>query len=143
MEGMLSMKAIAQAEIIALISDINAFADKAEALITSTQENYARQKNTMHSRHKSESGNLESTFQASCAAINRQSQSTLREAKNILDEIIKLEDKLSAVDKYFVKTKKKREESLSEKTDTGFTESTDYFEILSVIQERFTTLYKK
>ena len=48
MEGMLSMKAIAQAEIIALISDINAFADKAEALITSTKENYARQKNTMY-----------------------------------------------------------------------------------------------
>lgn len=137
------MKAIAQAEIIALISDINAFADKAEALITSTKENYARQKNTMYSRHKSESGNLESSFQASCAAINRQSQRTLRDAKSILDEIIKLEDKLSAVDKYFVKTKKKREESLLEKTDTGFTESTDYFETLGVIQERFTSLYKK
>ena len=105
------MKAIAQAEIIALISDINAFADKAEALITSTKENYARQKNTMYSRHKSESGNLESTFQASCAAINRQSQRTLRDAKSILDEIIKLEDKLSAVDKYFVKTKKKEKKA--------------------------------
>lgn len=39
------MKAIAQDEIISLVSDLNAFADSAEQLIGSTQMNYERIRN--------------------------------------------------------------------------------------------------
>lgn len=137
------MKAIAQSEIIALISDINAFADRAENLITSTQSNYDQQKRDMQSRHRAESANLDNRYQASCASIRRQSQNTIGKAKSILEDIGKLEEKLASVDKYFVKTRKKKEELLSQKWDDSSANATDYFSTLEKLQDRFVVLYKK
>ena len=64
------MKAIAQNEIIALVSDINAFADKAEHLINTTQATYDRDKITLQSRHKSAVTSLDTNYRNSCASVN-------------------------------------------------------------------------
>ena len=47
------MKALAQSEIIALITDLNAFADSAETLINTTQTNYDKDKRLLLNRHSS------------------------------------------------------------------------------------------
>ena len=94
------MKAISKAEIIALISDINAFADQAETLIATTRETYEHQKGSMIDRYKRESAALKNTFQSSCDAVRQQSRMTIQKARNIQNGILQLEDQLSAADKY-------------------------------------------
>ena len=63
--------------------------------------------------------------------------------KKILAEINKLDEKLSSVDKYYVKTKKKKEELLSDTTSDAYDDATDYFKTLGKIKDSFKVLYKK
>lgn len=137
------MKAIAQNEIIVLVSDINAFADRAEHLINTTQAKYDRDKITLQSRHKNAVASLDSNYKNSCASIRTKSQRTINDARSILQEITKLDQQLSSVDKYYVKTKKKKEESLSDTTSSKYEGATDYFDTLAKIKESFNILYKK
>ena len=61
----------------------------------------------------------------------------------ILADIDKLDAKLSKVDKYYVKTKSKKEELLSDTTSERYSEATDYFETLEKIKADFNLLFKK
>lgn len=137
------MKAIAQSEIISLISDLNAFADSAEQLINATQTNYERDKSLLLNRHSSELSSLESSYKKNCSAVSSKSSRTISDAKSILADIDKLDAKLSKVDKYYVKTKSKKEELLSDTTSERYSEATDYFETLEKIKADFSALFKK
>ena len=137
------MKALAQSEIIALITDLNAFADSAETLINTTQTNYDKDKRLLLNRHSSVLSTLDSTYKANCASVDNKSKQTISDAKKILSEITKLDEKLSSVDKYYVKTKKKKEELLSDTTSDVYDDATDYFNTLETIKESFKTIYKK
>lgn len=137
------MKALAQSEIIALITDLNAFADSAETLINTTQTNYDKDKRLLLNRHSSALSTLDSTYKANCASVQNKSKQTISDAKKILAEITKLDEKLSSVDKYYVKTKKKKEELLSDTTSDAYEDATDYFKTLGKIKESFTVLFKK
>lgn len=137
------MKAIAQNEIIALISDINAFADTAENLINSTQAKYEKDKRIILNTHNSTLSSLDKSYKDNCAAVNNKSNKTIRDARKILTEIDKLDEKLSGVDKYYVKTKKKKLELLSDTTSDTYAEATDYFGTLDKIKQDFNALYKK
>lgn len=137
------MKAVAQDEIISLIADLNSFADRAERLISTTQSTYDGNKRKLLTKHSSELSSLESSYKSSCSAVSQKAHRTISEAKKILSEIDKLDDKLSKVDKYYVKTKKKKEESLSEITSEKYSEATDYFGTLEKIKADFDVLFKK
>ena len=137
------MKALAQSEIIALITDLNAFADSAESLINTTQTNYDKDKRLLQSRHSSDLSNLDSTYKANCSSVQSKSGQTIADAQKILSEINKLDEKLSNVDKYYVKTKKKKEELLSDTMSDVYDDATDYFKTLETIKESFKALYKK
>ena len=137
------MKAVAQDEIISLIADLNSFADRAERLISTTQSTYDKNKKNLLTKHSSELSSLEFSYKSSCSAVSQKAHRTISEAKKILSEIDKLDDKLSKVDKYYVKTKKKKEESLSEITSEKYSEATDYFGALEKIKADFDVLFKK
>lgn len=137
------MKALSQSEIIALITDLNAFADSAETLINTTQTNYDKDKRLLLNRHSSALSTLDSTYKANCASVQNKSMQTISDAKKILAEITKLDEKLSCVDKYYVKTKKKKEELLSDTTSEAYEDATDYFKTLEKIKESFKVLFKK
>lgn len=137
------MKALAQSEIVALITDLNSFADGAETLINTTQTNYDKEKRLLLNRHSSALSTLDNTYKANCASVQNKSKQTISDAKKILAEITKLDEKLSNVDKYYVKTKKKKEERLSDTTSEAYEGATDYFKTLGKIKESFEVLFKK
>ena len=137
------MKAITQSEIIALISDINVFADSAEQLISTTQTNYDKDRNLLLNRHSSVLASLDNTYKANCAAVSSKSEQTIIDAKRILAEIDKLDEKLSKVDKYYVKTKSKKDDLLADETSDKYADATDYFEVLEKIKADFRTIFKK
>lgn len=78
------MKALAQSEIIALITDLNAFADSAETLINTTQTNYDKDKRLLQNRHSSALSNLDSTYKANCSSVQSKSKQTIADAKKYL-----------------------------------------------------------
>lgn len=137
------MKALAQSEIIALIADLNAFAESAETLINTTQTSYDKDKRLLLNRHSSALSNLDSTYKANCTSVQNKSKQTIADAKRILAEIDKLDEKLSKVDKYYVKTKRKKEELLADTTSDAYDDATDYFQTLGKIKESFNVLFKK
>lgn len=109
------MKAIAQREIISLISDLNVFVDNAEQLISATQTNYERDKSQLLNRQGSELSSLETSYKRNCLAVSSKSSKAISDANSVLADIDKLDAKLSKVDKYYVKTKSKKKEFLSAK----------------------------
>lgn len=137
------MKALAQSEIIFLITDLNAFVDSAEILINITQTNYDRDRRLLLNRHSNTLSTLDSTYKANCASVQNKSKQTISDAKKILAEIIKLDEKLSSLDKYYVKTKKKKEKLLSDTTSDTYKDATNYFKTLGKIKESFKVLFKK
>ncbi|MBR3806506.1 MAG: cell division protein FtsK [Clostridia bacterium] len=137
------MKAISQNEAFSLIADINAFADDAERLISNTQASYEQNKNALLNRQRSALSNLDNAHNASCAGIRNSCNKTIFEAQGIMDDISALDEKLIRVDKYYVKTKKKKEEELSGKTSDKYESAEDYFSILDDIKSEFHTISKK
>ena len=74
------MQAISQNEVIALVTDINSFADRAENLIKSTQNSYQSEKERMIHSHSAEISNLDSSYKANCDAVRRKSQGKIGRA---------------------------------------------------------------
>lgn len=137
------MKALAQSEIIALVTDLNQFADGSENLINTTQTNYDKDKKLLLNKHSSELSDLDTNYKTDCSNVQNKSKQTIADAKRILSEIDKLDDKLSKVDKYYVKTKKKKEELLADTTSEKYTNTSDYFSTLDEIKGAFNAIFKK
>ena len=137
------MDAITQAEIFSLIAEINSFADQAENLICSNRSAYDRNKKAMLSRHSSTVSQLEKSYKANCDAISSKSKKTIADARRMLSDVDALDAHLSQVDKYYRKTKEKKEAELADKTSDQYQEVEDYFTILERIKGDYSTISKK
>lgn len=137
------MNAITQSEIFALISEINAFADNSETLINNSRSAYEKNKQALLNRHNSSLSQLEKTYKSNCDAISRKSKKTIQEAQQMLTDIDTLDARLSQVDKYYRKTKEKKEAELSGKTSDQYQDVNDYFSILEKIKEDYAAISKK
>lgn len=137
------MDAITQAEIFSLIAEINSFADQAENLINSNRSAYDRNKKAMLSRHSSTVSQLEKSYKANCDAISSKSKKTIADARRMLSDVDALDAHLSQVDKYYRKTKEKKEAELADKTSDQYQEVEDYFTILERIKGDYSTISKK
>lgn len=112
-------------------------------MLNDYKANYENARQLLLSRNLNNLTTLDSEYKAKYAAIQNKSKQTVTEAKRILSEINSLDAKLSRVDKYYVKTKKKREELLSGQTSEKYAGSTDYFTALDEIKKDFNALFKK
>ncbi len=137
------MKAIAQSEVISLISDLIAFADHAEGLIRSTQTAYERNRQQILNRHQAEMVNLENTYRRNYGETADQVRQTIQEARRILGEIERLDIRLASIDKYYVRTKQQREGFLSNTTSERYAGSADYFLAMERIRTDFQRISKK
>ena len=121
------MKAIAQNEIIALISDLNAFADRAEQMINAAKQDYERGKGALQMRQQSELKNLDASFQQNRDSVSARMRRTIQDARNILGEMDRMDERLCRADKYYVRTKTQKEARLAETTSERYADTTDYF----------------
>lgn len=137
------MDAITQAEIFALIGEINSFADNSETLINDSRSTYDRNKQILLNRHNSTLTQLEKSYKSNCDAISSKSRHTLNDAQQMLTDIDSLDTKLTQVDKYYRKTKEKKEAELADKTSDHYQDISDYFSILEQIKNDYATISKK
>lgn len=137
------MDAITQAEIFALIAEVNAFADSSESLINNSRSTYDRNKQALLNRHNSTLSQLEKSYKSNCDAISSKSKRTIKEAQQMLTDIEALDTRLSQIDKYYRKTKEKKEAELADKTSDRYQDVEDYFSILEQIKGDYATISKK
>lgn len=137
------MDAITQAEIFALIAEVNAFADSSETLINNSRSTYDRNKQALLNRHNSTLTQLEKSYKSNCDAISGKSKRTIKEAQQMLADIDALDARLSQVDKYYRKTKEKKEAELADKTSDRYQDVDNYFAILEQIKGDYAAISKK
>lgn len=137
------MDLLTQAEVFGLIAEINTFADQAETLINSNRSTYDRDKKSMLSRHSITLSQLEKSYKGNCDAISSKSRKTINEAKQMLADVDAIDARLMQVDKYYRKTKEKKEVELADKTSNRYDQDTDYFSIIEKIKADYSALSKK
>lgn len=137
------MDAITQTEIFALIAEVNAFADSSEALINNSRSTYDRNKQALLNRHNSTLLQLEKSYKSNCDTISSKSKRTIKDAQQMLADIDALDARLSQVDKYYRKTKEKKESELADKTSDQYQDIDDYFSILGQIKSDYAVISKK
>ena len=137
------MDAITQAERFALSSEVNAFADSSETRINNSRSTYDRNKQALLNRHNSTLSQLEKSYKSNCDAIFGKSKRTIKEAQQMLTDIDAFDARLSQVDKYYRKTKEKKEAELAEKTSDRYQNVDNYFTILEQIKGDYTAISKK
>ena len=137
------MDAITQAEIFALIGEINSFADSSEILINNSRSTYDRNKQALLNRHNSTLSQLEKSYKNNCDAITGKSRRALSDAQQMLADVDALDSRLIQVDKYYRKTKQKKEAELAETTSENYQDAEDYFSVLEQIKSDYSTISKK
>lgn len=137
------MDAITQAEIFALIAEINSFADSSETLINNSRSTYEQNKQALLNRHTATLSQLEKSYKSNCDAISSKSIRTIKDAQQMLADLEALDTRLSQVDKYYRKTKEKKEAELADKTSDRYQDINDYFTILEQIKGDYATISKK
>jgi len=137
------MNALFLDEIMALIVQINEFVDSAESLIAEDKTIYEANKKELLKRHCLALSNLDNMYKENYTSVQTRASQIIIDAQNTLNEIEKLDEKLSKIDKYYVKTKKNREEFLSDTICDKYNAETDYFQTLGKIKETYNTLFKK
>lgn len=137
------MHTMTQMEIFALIGEINNFADYSEALINCTRTSYEQNKKSLISRHNSTLAQLEKSYKNNCDAISSKSSKTIKEAQQMLFDVESLDARLIQVDKYYLKTKTKKELELADTISDQFNKATDYFSVLEEIKSQYTVIFRK
>lgn len=137
------MDTLTQDEIFALIADINTLADRSEDLVNNSRSTYDRNKQALLNRHKSTILQLENSYKSNCNAISSKANQTIKEAQQMLADIDDLDVRLSRVDKYYRKTKEKKESELVDTTSDRYQDADNYFAILEQIKGDYAAISKK
>lgn len=128
---------------IGLITSIHTFIDESESKIKKVYSDYYSSQNTLKNAQAQEVAVITKQYSAQHEGVQKQAQKMVSDAQSIYDEIIKLEETLSLSDKYFVKTKAKREQELIGKFSDAYNQSKDYFEILEEVKNKFQSIVVK
>lgn len=137
------METVKQADIFALIAEINAFADRAEFIINDVRTAYDCNKKEMKTRHNSSILQLEKNYKSICDAISNKSKKTISDVQRMLEDVDGLDARLSQVDKYYRKTKEKKTTELADKISDRYQDVEDYFSIFEKIKTDYIVISKR
>lgn len=129
--------------IIHLIQDLNAFIDRMDSRIQSAKNAYASQREAFAAKQEEQLRQFETRCGQEKESVTRQAAQMLEEAVAIQNEVARLDKKLEAADKYYQKTKQKRQQELAGVQSSRFVSDGDYFLALKEIKENFSLLEKK
>lgn len=125
------------------IHALNGSICKCEAAINKMQTEYDRKKQELEGRWNSDTRKLRTQADNDKEAMKRKAEGMLEDALRISGEISQIEQTLIVKDKYYKKTKDKKEEELKEKRNQKYDSCNDYFEILDTIRADFERISRK
>lgn len=128
---------------VSLIANIHTFIDNSENLIKKMYSDHHILQNKINSAYSQEIGVITKQYNAQHEGVKKRAEKLISEAQSIYDEITKLEETLLTTDKYFVKTRAKREQELIDKYSESYNQTKDYFEILEDVKNKFQAIVVK
>ena len=137
------MTPLSYVETFQLIQELNSFIDQQDNAIIAAQQQYAGLKKKITDENAANTSKFNSDCEAAITSVRSKSQSLILDAKKIKSEVHGLDEKLSSVDKYYVKTKRKKEEELAQRKSSNYDNNSDYFEALSRIKGDYQTISRK
>lgn len=130
-------------EIFQLIQELNSFIDEQDNAIISARQQYASLRKKIEDENAVNTSKFNSNCEAAIMAVRMKSQTIRTEAEQIKIEVHALDKQLSGVDKYYVKTKRKKAEELAQKKSKNYEDNGDYFEALTRIKKDYQAISRK
>ncbi len=129
--------------VIDCIMQLNDFISTMDEKIRQTQENYDSRKRQMNEEHKKSLAKFDDDCNSQIQILEKNKKSMIMEAEQIKSKIQKIDEHLSSIDKYYVKTKIKKLEELKHKKSDEYQDPNDYFEALKAIQKQYSDISSK
>lgn len=130
-------------ETIKTVQAFNQFVDELDTFIIKTQQQYNESNSRIQKNAADHMARFESDCEAQIAAVRAKSHSVITEAKAIQAEMNALDRQLSSIDKYYVKTKRKKAEEFAGKQSCRYAGNGDYFAALSQIKKDYAEISYK
>lgn len=130
------MLAIAPQDVFEIVSDLLTYVDESERSLQSLRSRAAATESRLKQKQTREMQQLDSSYSARISDVRSRTGRVQADAHRMLDEVIALEAKLEQVDRYYVKTKAKRESDLSSSRDALYDSSENAFETIEVLKRR-------
>ena len=124
-------------EVIDIITKLNEFIIVMDEKIQKSETNYENRKRQIVLEHQRSLNKFDSDCKIQIQELERNKNSLFKEAQDIKNKIEKIDEDLSRVDKYYIKTKKAKLEELKQKKSDSYSDSSDYFKTLKSIQNKF------
>lgn len=139
----MEMTPLSYVETFQLIQELNSFIDQQDNAVISVQQQYAALKKENEDRNATSISKLNSDCEAEIIGVRTNAQTIISDAQKIKAEVHALDDQLSRVDKYYVKTKRKKEEELVQTKSNNYDKYEDYFDALSGIKKDYQAISRK
>lgn len=130
-------------ETFRLIQELNILIDKMDRAALDMQRRYRIQEEKMMDDHGAALCKFDSEHQSAIENTRARSKNMMKEARRIRQEMRMLDEQLSRADKYYVKTKMKKEFELAGVKDGKYDSNGDYFKALDQIKRRYSDLSHK
>ena len=128
---------------VLLIQRINEFIEKMDVKITQAQRNYAANLQTLEAKHRQELAQFDYSCDSNIANVRSRSQQLINDTDCIAEDMKDLDSRLASVDKYYVRTKSKKQEELAGIKNDIYGNNADYFSVLNQIREDYLNLSRK
>ena len=139
----MAMDALTQAEVLALIREFNDLLGKMDPQFIKQERDYQSRKRAIVADSHTRLDTLEKTYRRQTDEIKSCSREALKEAKNILADVDSMDEQLLAVDKYYKKTKLKKESELANVQSPKYQKYDDLLSGLEAIRKEYQALSKK
>lgn len=130
-------------ETMQLIQEVNSLADEQDGMILRTQQRYLSTKQQLLTSNAQALSKFQSDCEAAVIAVKGKSQTLISDARQIQEEIRRIDERISSLDKYYVKTKVKKQQELQGRLNDSYSSNADYFDTLNRIKSEYQALCSK
>ena len=130
-------------EAVDFLYAINTFISEMDDKVFQIQSTYDNAKKAMTLQHSREYQAMAADSEERIASLRKRSKTLLSDAQRIQSDMRQMDARLSSVDKYYVKTKKRRQMELNGVSDESYGQAGDYFQVLEKIRQDYQKLSRK
>lgn len=142
-EQKMELSPLSYLETMQLIQEVNSLADEQDGMILRTQQRYLSTKQQLLTSNAQALSKFQSDCEAAVIAVKGKSQTLISDARQIQEEIRRIDERISSLDKYYVKTKVKKQQELQGRLNDSYSSNADYFDTLNRIKSEYQALCSK
>ncbi|MCL2399788.1 MAG: FtsK/SpoIIIE domain-containing protein [Defluviitaleaceae bacterium] len=129
--------------ILRLINDINTFAEQSDQKIQQLWDNFNNSKNRLEGQYNQFMERVSKEFENNTSVTRKKATALKENADKIYQEVLTLDASLANTDKYYIKTRVKKEEELAQETKASIIDEVDIFVALEKAKVQYKEISSK